>query len=146
VEGLVAGLLRCVGPERLGIMIENDYSVLESLFHAYYGPPPDAYRGLTPEEAARLEAFRRRAARAALSALGVAKAIASRLPPSAVEAKVTADWLLQKGRLKQPRLVEEVERHGERGRMWLEAQARQIVDFLLGRLTYVPGKGLVRAR
>ena len=135
-----------MGPERLSIMIENDYSVLESLFHAYYGPPPDAYRGLSAEEAARLEAFRRRAARAALSALGAAKMIASRLPPSAVEMKVTADWLLQKGRLKQPELVEAVERYGERGRRWLERQARQIVDFLLGRVAYVPGRGLVEAR
>jgi LmbE family N-acetylglucosaminyl deacetylase len=119
-------------------MIENNYSVLESVFHAYYGPPPDAYRGLSAEEAARLEEFRRRSARLALSALGMAKTIASRFPAEAVEAKVTADWLLSKGRGRRSELVKVVEAYGERGRAWLEEQARQIAAFLTGRLIYDP--------
>jgi hypothetical protein len=138
LEGLIRGLLDCFGAERLSMFIERDWSILESVFYGLYRPPIEAYRMMKPEEVRRLEAFRRSLAKAVLPVLSMARTIASRFPPEAVEGKVTADWLLQKGEKRFPQVVEVVKKHGDRGRAWVEAQAKQIRDYLLGRIVFNP--------
>jgi|GEM_PF-7087100 len=139
LEGLVRGLLKCFGPERLSMFIANDWNILESFFYGLYRPPLKAYGQMKPQEAERLERFRRSMAETVLPIIGMARTIASRFPAEAVEDKVKADWLLEKCGKCFPELVSVINMHGERGRMWLEAQAKQIRDYLLGRIAYHPG-------
>jgi len=130
-----------VGEEKLSLFIDNDYTVLEAIFSSLQRPPIEVYLKMDPAEAAKLEAFRRNMSRTVLPLLGFARRIASNFPADAVESKVTPEWLLGKGRAKFPKLVEVVEKHGDKGRRWLEKQCREIVDYLLGRLAYDPKTG-----
>jgi len=136
LEGLIQGLLKCISAERLSILIENNWTILESIFYNLNRVPTDAYAKLTPKEAAMVERIRRGMTRTVLPVLGMARTVASKFPPSAVESKVTPDWLLEKGRKRFPELVAVVEKHGERGRQWLERQSKEIALYLTGRLVY----------
>jgi len=135
--------VKALGADKLRMFIRNDWYLLESIFYSLSNPPLEAYRQMTPEEVARAEAIRRNMAKTVLPLLGMARRVAAVFPPSAVEGKVTAEWLLGKAREKVPELAEAVEAEGERGRRWLRRQAQELVDYLLGRTCYVPGLGMV---
>jgi len=140
LEGLIKGILECFGPERLSMFIENDWNILDSVYYGLYRPPIEAYVKMSREEALRLEGFRRNLAKTVLPIMGFARTITSRFPAEAVENKITGEWLLSKCEKKFPKLAEVINRHGEKGRIWLERQAEQIRDYLLGRIVYDPRK------
>jgi len=141
LEGLIQGLLKCISAERLGMFIENNWTILESIFYNLNRVPTDAYAKLTPKEVAMAERIRRGMTRTVLPVLGMARTVASKFPPSAVESKVTPDWLLEKGRKRFPELVAVIEKHGERGRRWLRNQAIEIREYLTGKIVFDPEKG-----
>jgi hypothetical protein len=125
-----------VGEEKLGIFIEKDINVLEAFYFGLNQPPVDLYEKMDQEEAARVERFRCSMARTVVPLLGMARKAAAAFPPDIVEAKITPEWLLSKGQKKFPKLAAVVLGHGEKGRIWLDRQCRQIVDYLLKRLDY----------
>jgi hypothetical protein len=143
IEGAVKGLLDCIGPEKLDMFIDNDWSILEAVFKAT--KKPEYPKELSSEEIEKLERYRAGFIRVALPALGMAKTFASRLPEELIMEKLNADWLLGKGEQKFPMLAERVKAKGEKGKAWLEKQAREIALFLTGRLVW-DGEKLVEVR
>jgi len=137
IEGAAGGVIRAMGAERLGVMIENNYHTVESLFYAMQSRPNYDPK-LTPEEVERLEAIRKRLPNAVLPILGATRKIVSQFPPEAVESKVTADWLMQRAEKSQPEIAKVIKSYRRKGRQWLEAEAKQIRDYLLGRLVWDP--------
>ena len=119
-------------------MIENDWYVIESIFYAIRCGPkyPDS---LSREEAERLNSWWITASKMVLAMLGMAKSIASQLPPELVLEKLNGEWLMRRMRESYPELAEKVEEYGERGMRWVENQAREIALFLTGRLVWVDG-------
>jgi hypothetical protein len=135
--------VKALGVDKLRLFIQHDWYLLGSIFYALTNPPVDAYRHMKPEEVERAEALRRSMAKTVLPLLAMARRTAMMFPEELVEGKVTAEWLLEKAKAKMPELAEAVEAEGERGRRWLERQARELVDYLLGRTCYLPGVGMV---
>jgi hypothetical protein len=88
----------------------------------------------------KVERIRLAAARTILPVINMAKQIASCFPPEDVEAKVTADWLLKKGEIYFPELVQVVNKYGEKGRAWVERQAEEVRKFLTGKIVFHPQK------
>jgi len=145
-DGLIRGALKCVGPKGLDIMIEHDWYIIESLFYAMRYKPsyPD---GLSEEQIAQLESSRAGITKIVLPALGMAKMVANKLPPSLIENSLDGGWLMRRAKERYPVLAERVEAHGERGRRWIEKQAKELRDFLLGRLRWDDKKRrMVRVR
>lgn len=139
LEGLIKGMLKCFGPERLSMFVESDWNILEGVFYGLYRPPIEAYKQMDPREVMKAERVRRSLAKTVLPVIGMARNIASRFPAEAVEKKVTAEWLLGKGEKYFPEIVDVVEKHGDKGRAWVERQAEQIRLYLTGRIVYHPG-------
>jgi hypothetical protein len=140
IRGVIGGFLRVLGPDRLSLFIENDWSVLEALFKAMVAPPREAYEHLGEEGVQKVRAF---LVNYVAKLLVVAKAVASRFPPELLESKVTGEWLYR--RLEDfPEVRAVIDRYGDRGRYWLEKQARDIRDWLLGRLAVARDGSLVR--
>ena len=140
IEGLVKGVLNLMGPEKLNMFIENDWNILESIFYGLCRSPSEVYKNMSPEEVSKTERIRHNLARTVLPIIGMAQKVARSFPPEAVESKVTAEWLMRRGREKFPELIEIVESHGDRGRAWLDRQAKQICDYLTGKIVYHPVK------
>lgn len=113
-------------------MIEKDHFVLERVFHAMNNRPD--YQGPDAKLYTKLHRF---AQRSAPKILPVLYAFARRFPPEAVEAKITPEWLLKRAE-KYPEIKAELERHGEKGRKWLEIQALELRLFFTGRLVWDP--------
>ena len=82
------------------------------------------------------ERMRRSLVKTVLPVLGLARTVASRFPASAIESKVTPEWLIEKGKKRFPELIAVIEKYGERGRKWLQRQSQEIVLYLTGRLVY----------
>ena len=135
VEGAVQGGIDCIGPKGLDLMIENDWYIIESMFYAMRYRP-DYPEGLTKEEIARLEKARHGMLRAVMPILQLARTVASRLPPELIEQKLDGGWFMRRAKEKFPVLAERVEAHGDKGKKWIENQAREVRDFLLGRLVW----------
>ncbi len=136
VAGLISGLVKAFGADKLKAFIENDWHLLEAAFNALNpGFKPDYHAaGLTPEQAARAEKLRQTTLRkVVLPALGMAKTIASRFPREVVEEKVTAKWIYEKIKQRHPEIAAIIDSYGEKGWRWLEKEAKMIVDFLVGR-------------
>ena len=131
----MAGALECIGPKGLDIMIENGWTILDSLFYAMRYQPVYPSQ-LSPEEVERLERIRAGATRVVLPILGMAKAIASRLPPDMIMKKLDGDWLMRRANERFPILAERIRMHGEKGRKWLQKQARELALFLTGQLAW----------
>jgi hypothetical protein len=70
----------------------------------------------------------------------MARRIAANFPASTVEAKVTADWLMEKGEKYFPEIVAVIKQHGEEGKAWIEKQAEEIRQFLTGKIVFHPQK------
>jgi hypothetical protein len=138
IEGLIKGLLRCFGPEKISLFIENDWSILGSVFYGLYRPPVEAYQKMTPEEIAKAERVRQNLARTVLPVTGMARRIAANFPASTVEAKVTGNWLMDKGEKYFPEIVAVIKQHGDKGKAWIEKQAAQIAGYLTGKLVFDP--------
>lgn len=119
-------------------MIENDWHVIESIFYAIRCGPryPDS---ITREEAEKLNGWWVTASKTVLAMLGMAKSVASQLPPELILEKLNGEWLMRRMRESYPELAEKVEGYGERGMRWAEGQAREIALFLTGRLVWVDG-------
>jgi hypothetical protein len=139
LNGLVSGLLKSFGADKLSLFIENDWHIIESVYFGLHKPPLEVYAKLSPDEVSSLESFRQNLAKTVLPLLGFARSVASYFPPEAVESKVTADWLLRRAQ-RHLQLLQVIERYGERGRRWLEKEAEQIRDYLLGRVVFDPNK------
>jgi hypothetical protein len=138
LEGLIKGLLKTMGPERLSLFIENDWNILGSVFYGLYRPPIEAYQKMTPEEIVKVERVRRNLARTVLPVIGMARRMAASFPASTVEAKVTADWLMEKGEKYFPEIMAVIKQHGDRGNDWVHKQAQEIREFLTGKIVYHP--------
>lgn len=136
--GLIQGVLKCVGPEKLDLLVQDDRNILECIFDGLCRPPTDYYQTVTPEEARKVEGLRRTLSGTVPTLLGITRTIASKFPADAVEAKVTGDWLLVKGKKFFPELVAVVDRHGEEGKAWVDRQACQMRDYLMGRIVFDP--------
>jgi hypothetical protein len=133
-------MLTVMGPERLSLFIENDWNILESVFHGLYRPPIEAYQKMTLQEIAKAERVRRNLARTVLPVIGMARRIAASFPDSTVEAKVTGDWLITKGEKYFPEIVDVIKQHGDKGKAWVEKQAEEIRQFLTGKIVFHPQK------
>jgi hypothetical protein len=127
-----------MGAERLSLFIENDWNVLESVFYGLYRPPIEAYKKMTLQEIAKAERIRRSLARTVLPVIGMARRIAASFPAETVEDKVTADWLMEKGRKYFPEIIAVIEQHGEKGNGWIHKQAEEIRQFLTGKIVFHP--------
>jgi hypothetical protein len=140
IKGVIGGLLSVLGPDRLSLFIENDWSMLEALFKAMVAPPREAYEHLGVEGVQKVRAL---LVNYVAKLLVFAKVVASRFPPELLESKVTGEWLYRK--LKDfPEVKAVIDRYGDRGRYWLEMQARDLRDWLLGRLAVARDGSLVR--
>jgi len=127
-----------MGAERLSLFIENDWNILGSAFYGLYRPPINAYKKMTPEEIARAERVRLNLARTVLPVIGMARRVAANFPASTVEAKVTGEWLMEKGEKYFPEIVAVIKQHGDKGRAWVEKQADELRQFLTGKIVYHP--------
>jgi len=128
-------LLKCVSPEHLDFMIERDKHIIASTFYAIRHRP-NYPEDLSADQIRRLEAFRAQLARVALPVLGMMRRVASGFPPEVVERQVTPEWLMRRARNQFPMLADVVCMQGKRGQRWLADQAREIVGFATGRLTW----------
>ena len=140
MEGLIRGMLTVMGPERLSLFIENDWNILEGAFYGLYRPPIEAYQKMALQEIAKAERVRRNLARTVLPVIGMARTIASSFPAETVEAKVTGNWLIEKGKKYFPEIVAVIEQHSDKGEAWVEKQAEQIRQFLTGKIVFHPQK------
>jgi hypothetical protein len=138
LEGLIKGLLNCFGPERLSLFIERDWSILGSVFYGLHRPPIEAYKKMTLEEIVKAERVRRNLARTVLPVIAMARRVAANFPASTVEAKVTAEWLMEKGEKYFPEIVAVIKQHGDKGNDWIHKQAAQIAGYLTGKLVFDP--------
>jgi hypothetical protein len=138
VEGLVEGGLKVLGPEKLRLMVDNHWFLMESIFFCAYNIPVEAYAKMSKEEVLKAEKVRISLAKSILPVVGMTKRVASMFPPKAVEAKITPKWLIVRGEKRFPELVEVWRNSGGKGEKWLQEQADEIVGFLTGRLVYSP--------
>jgi len=124
-----------VGPKGLDLMIENGWTLLDSLFYAIRYRPvyPEE---LSPEEVESIESMRMGAAKAVLPVLGIARTIASKLPPDLIEERLDGDWLMRRANERFPILAERIKVHGEKGERWIRKQARELALFLTGKLVW----------
>jgi hypothetical protein len=129
-----------MGPERLSLFIENDWNILGGVFYGLYRPPIEAYQKMTLQEIAKAERVRQNLAHTVLPVIGMARRIAASFPASTVEAKVTADWLIEKGEKYFPEVVAIIKQHGDKGKAWVEKQAEEIRQFLTGKIVFYPQK------
>lgn len=132
LEGAISGAVKALGPKSLDLMIDKNYYIIDSIFYATrHQPtyPPE----ISEEQVARLEMMRTTMSRTVLPLLGMVRFVASKFPPEAVEAKVTPDWLLKRGKEKFPELVTRVRGKGEKGRRWLKNQAEELRAYATGR-------------
>ncbi len=129
-----------MGAERLSLFIENDWNILESVFYGLHRPPVEAYQKMTPEEIAKAERVRQNLARTVFPVIGMARRIAANFPAETVEAKVTAEWLMEKGEKYFPEIVAVIKQHGEKGNDWVHKQAEEIRQFLTGKIVFHPQK------
>jgi len=136
----VRGALKCIGSDKIDIMIKNDWTILEAIFYGIHYKP-DYPEELSEKEIRRLEQMRIGAAKAVLPTLGMAKMIASKFPSEYIEEKLDAGWLMRRADEKFPELAERIRAHGKRGEEWLRKQAREIALFLTGRMVFDPVKG-----
>ncbi|MDI6814100.1 MAG: hypothetical protein QMD10_11265 [Desulfitobacteriaceae bacterium] len=142
VEGAISGILKAMGPKAFRLMVEKDYHTVSILFYALTRKPDYAKEGLSPEEAGRLEAYRLGSLRTILPILGMVRTFASRFPSEAVEAKVTADWLMKRAERSRPEIAEIIKEYGEKGWAWLEGEAEELREYFLGRLMWDNEKGI----
>jgi hypothetical protein len=138
IEGVIEGGLKLLGPEKLRLMVDNHWFIMESIFFCAYNVPIETYAKMSKEEIAKAEKVRISLAKSVLPVVGMAKRVASMFPPKAVEAKVTPQWLITRGEKRFPELVEVWRNSGGKGEKWLQEQADEIVGFLTGRLVYSP--------
>jgi hypothetical protein len=133
-------MMKTMGPEKLSLFIENDWNILESVFYGLHCPPIEAYKNMSPQEVAKAESIRKNMYRFIVPLISMAKNIAAKFPAEAIEKKVTADWFLEKGEQHFPELIQVINKYGDKGRVWLEKQAEQIREFLIGRIIFHPQK------
>jgi len=131
----VQGALKAIGTRGLEVMIDHDWYLIESIFYSVRYQP-NYPSELSEKEIAKLERMRATMLKTVLPILGMVRFVASKFPPEAVEAKVTPDWLLGKGKKRFPQLVRVVKKKGEKARKWLEKQSREIVLYATGRLVW----------
>jgi len=112
---------------------------LEATLNGIFRPPQ--YEGVKPQEIQKIEEIRQNLARTVLPVIGMARTIASRFSFETVDAKVTGEWLLKKAKVKFPEVATIIESHGERGMIWLEKQAKEIREFITGRIAYNSKQG-----
>lgn len=136
LEGAISGAVKAIGAENLGILVDNNWFIIESIFYSIRHPPVEVYKQLNPKEVPKLEQIRGTLTKTVLPLLGMVKFVASKFPPSAIEYKVTPEWLLKRGRKRFPTLVRVVEKRGEKGQEWMKSQCREIVLFATGRLVW----------
>jgi hypothetical protein len=129
-----------MGSERLSLFIENDWNILGGVFYGLHRPPIEAYQKMTLQEIAKAERVRQNLAHTVLPVIGMARRIAASFPASTVEAKVTADWLIEKGEKYFPEIVAVIKQHGDKGNAWIEKQAEEIRQFLTGKIVFHPQK------
>ena len=138
-------MLRVLGPDKLQLLIDNDWYLIESIFYGAYTASLEesARRGgspsspsTQPEEVSQGERYMVGVAKVALPLLNWARSIASMFPPDAVSRKVTSEWLISRGEKHYPEVVAVWRGSGERGERWLKVQAKEIVDYLIGRVAY----------
>lgn len=136
-EGLISGGFSALGPRGVSIMIERDYHTLDTVFNSMDGPPDYAATPeLTKEDIAKLERMRLGMQKTALSALGMARNVASRFPREVIENKITAEWLLQRVERRNPDIAQAIKSYGEKGDRWLEDEARIIRLYFMGRMAW----------
>lgn len=140
---MVEGSLKVLGPDKLRLLIENDWYLIENIFYGIYNVPVEGYKkvNLSPEDVQKAEQVRMSLAKVVLPVLGMTKLVASKFPVNTVEMKVTPEWLIKRGEKRFPEIVEVWKETGEKGRMWLEKQSREIVNYLTGRTVYSPQLG-----
>jgi hypothetical protein len=142
-EALLKAVVKALGVDKLRMFMENDWYLLGSVFYAVSNVPVEAYKNMSREEIERAESLRHNMAKTVLPLLAFARNTAMLFPSELVEKKVTAEWLLEKAKERIPELAKAVEAEGERGKRWLERQAKELVDYLTGRTCYLPGVGMV---
>lgn len=149
MEAAISGFLKAISPEYLGLMIDNDYLLIESLFFALNPPlqssgpkgnPTKNNEELSPEEADKVMAMGKKVG---LPLLGAMRFVASRFPYKVVEEKITPEWMLRRGRGKFPALMDIIEAKGPAGTHWLEKQCDEFVQFATGRLNWSPEKRIM---
>lgn len=96
---------------------------------------------MSSEDVHKTEMIRISLARGVLPVLGMTKLVASKFPASAVEMKVTPEWLIKRGEKRFPEIVEVWKETNEKGKVWLEKQSREIIDYLTGQIIYSPQLG-----
>lgn len=116
-------------------MIDNDWYIINAIFYASRRQPVYPAE-LSEKEVARLEQMRATMMKTVLPLLGMVRFVASKFPPEAVEAKLTPEWFLDKGRKRFPVLVRVVKGKGEKGQRWLERQVEEIRKYCVGKLVW----------
>lgn len=142
VEGLVKGVIDCVGIKSIDLMIVNDWSLIEVVLNAIYRKP-EYPPELSEEEVSRLEELRKQVGVFVLPLLGMARMIASKMPEEYIVERLDGGWLMRRIDEKFPELSDEIRKHGARGEEWVDRQARQIAYFFTGKLRYNPREGRI---
>jgi hypothetical protein len=138
ITGLVVGIFNSFGTDKLGTMIDHGWHTLDLLFYSMQTKPDySKVEGMTAEDVTRAEQMRISMPTAILPLLAMTVRLARSFPPEAVEAKVTGPWLLMRAQKKRPDIAEFILSR-DAGMAWLDAEAAQIRDFLLGRISWNP--------
>lgn len=126
--------MKCIGPQGVRLLIDNDVYIIGCIASVTNRKQvyPD---NLNPSQVKQLNSMVNML-QAAVMGLGMLKQVTSRIPAEMVEAKVTPEWLIRRGREKFPDIIEVIDQSGEKGLMWLIKQAREIVNFCTNRLVW----------
>lgn len=138
LDAAVDVLLKAFGPEKLALLIDNDWSIIGSIYYNLKGFEPDwGKMNLSEKERAKAEKIRRSEflRRLVLPALDRVQSLASKFP-ELVNEKITVEWLMGKGEQKRPVLVKVLRSRGEIGQRWLEKQVELFKLYFTGRLIW----------
>jgi len=89
------------------------------------------------KEIKKLENFRKRLGKTILPVFGMARNIASRFPKEYIDQYLTGEWLYKQAVKRHPEIAKIID-ESENGREWLENQAREIREYITGRLVWDP--------
>jgi hypothetical protein len=135
IEGAISGLLKCIPPKEVSLLIKHDCYIIESIFAARSRPLYES-KNLTKEEIEKAERARAKIPWKQIDwLLERVRFLASQYSPEAVERKITPEWLMKKGEKRFPELIKEVEKN-EYGWVWLENQTEELKLFVLGKIAW----------
>lgn len=137
LKGAVGFLLKMFPPDKLGVMIDNKYLPITSVYYNANGMKTDKdMLGLSKEELFKIEKIRGSTFlnKTLIPLLEQGRTLARNIPPELVSGKITPEWLKQKGFERYPNLLKTVQSKGEAGEEWLKLVSAEIVLYLTGHL------------